>query len=592
MGGNSHSKLTYQDDSKHTTSAQTITQSNHAPSPLDQPAMECAKFPLELDGLVAGFLAYDVQISPATSSHTIFHNSEVKIYQDAVAIARDDVLPAGPLDALEAKVRANRRVLLPRIRITQQISGVDHTFEGTLEQLAIINLDNTIKSNEGMAERLRTLRAELLPETMPLALVQARLASPIKDEKEAKIRQDAQKKVLNDVFERIKEDDSNNARTIMGNYIASTMPTVITNNRYFLNLLQFIPMAFKLLDRVHPNHKSSKIPSTKDGNLKNEQLYGYQEDQYCFVTIGVIDAALSFASRRALTNKLDSDNSSGLYGLLCEDKKLNRSTDVSDKVFAENGGIPRSTQELGVDYFYNNTGQPYFARPSWGPTFYMKDHRLGVAYQNLYQTITSASLNLHAAMFYEYRKAAEQNNATAQFKLGLCYEKGLGIEKDKKTAVHWYRKAAEQNHLSAQINLGSHYLNGSGVEKDKKAALSWYHKAADRNHAVAQYNLGVCYEKGLGTEKDEKAAVSWYRKAANQNHANAQFKLGMCYENGTGILKNENEALLWYEKAATQNHEKAIKKISLLHERLRLSSSSENNIHQEVNRSAASPGFR
>lgn len=568
MGGNSHSKLTYPDDSKHT-----------APVP----AVECTEFRPEIKGLVAQFLAYDVQISLATSTHAIFHNDEIKTYQDAVAIARDHVLTAGPLDALETKVRANPSVLLPRVRITQQISGITHTFEGTLEQLAIINLDNTIKSedpiykdNEGMAERLRILRAELLPKTMSLALVQAQLASPIEDEKEAKIRQDAQEKVLNDVFEKIKQGDSNSARTIMRNYITSTMPEVITNNRYFLNLLQVIPMAYNLY-------------------LKDKQLDGDPADQYCFATIGVIDAALSFASRRVFTNKLDSDNSSGLYGLLYEGKKLNRSANVSDKVFGKHKywGLIFSTRVmLGIDYFYDNKSLSRSARSCSGPMFCRKDRYLGPAYQNLYRAITSASLNLHASMFYEHLKAAEQNVATAQFKLGICYTKGLEIKRDEKTAVSWYRKAADQNHWRAQINLGAHYLKGSGVEKNKEAAVSWYRTAADQNHAVAQYNLGVCYEKGLGTEKDEKAAVSWYRKAANQNHANAQFKLGMCYENGTGILKNENEALLWYEKAATQNHEKAIKKISLLHERLRLSSSSENNIHQEVNRSAASPGFR
>ena len=41
------------------------------------------------------------------------------------------------------------------------------------------------------------------------------------------------------------------------------------------------------------------------------------------------------------------------------------------------------------------------------------------------------------------KKAAEQGDAQAQFKLGICYFNGYGIDKDFKEATYWYRKAAE-----------------------------------------------------------------------------------------------------------------------------------------------------
>ena len=70
-----------------------------------------------------------------------------------------------------------------------------------------------------------------------------------------------------------------------------------------------------------------------------------------------------------------------------------------------------------------------------------------------------------------YRLAADQRNPEALFNLGLCYGKGLGVEKDTKEAAHFYRLVAGQGYSQAQSNLGVHYENGVGVDKDIKAAV-------------------------------------------------------------------------------------------------------------------------
>ena len=69
-------------------------------------------------------------------------------------------------------------------------------------------------------------------------------------------------------------------------------------------------------------------------------------------------------------------------------------------------------------------------------------------------------------------------------------------------AVKWYRKAAEQDHADAQTKLGVCYFSGEGVAKDFAEAAKWYRKAAEQGHANAQYNLGVCYDNGRGVAKD------------------------------------------------------------------------------------------
>ena len=72
---------------------------------------------------------------------------------------------------------------------------------------------------------------------------------------------------------------------------------------------------------------------------------------------------------------------------------------------------------------------------------------------------------------------------------------GYGVTQDYTQAVYWYQKAAEQGTVSAQYNLGICYEKGEGVTKDKAQAISWYRMAAERGNAKAKKAL-----KRLGVE--------------------------------------------------------------------------------------------
>jgi len=49
-----------------------------------------------------------------------------------------------------------------------------------------------------------------------------------------------------------------------------------------------------------------------------------------------------------------------------------------------------------------------------------------------------------------YQKAAERGNATVQHNLGVCYEDGIGVEKDVEKAVELY---LNKEMLMHRINL-------------------------------------------------------------------------------------------------------------------------------------------
>src|ERR1022692_1473847 len=55
----------------------------------------------------------------------------------------------------------------------------------------------------------------------------------------------------------------------------------------------------------------------------------------------------------------------------------------------------------------------------------------------------------------EVRKSAEAGNASAQNRLGLLYDEGLGVPQDYSQAKEWFEKAAKRGHVGAQVNLGT-----------------------------------------------------------------------------------------------------------------------------------------
>ena len=55
--------------------------------------------------------------------------------------------------------------------------------------------------------------------------------------------------------------------------------------------------------------------------------------------------------------------------------------------------------------------------------------------------------------FRLYRLVADKDDALAQSRLGLMYEKGRGVGQDDVEAYRWYRRAADQGDALAQNNL-------------------------------------------------------------------------------------------------------------------------------------------
>jgi len=112
------------------------------------------------------------------------------------------------------------------------------------------------------------------------------------------------------------------------------------------------------------------------------------------------------------------------------------------------------------------------------------------------------------------RRAAEQGDASAQFKLALRYDAGQGVPQDYAESVKWLRRAADQDFVKAQYNLGCMYDSGQGVSQNHAEAAKWFRKAAEHGYASAQKNLGAKYGRGQGVPQNNIEAYVWSSVAA------------------------------------------------------------------------------
>jgi TPR repeat protein len=152
------------------------------------------------------------------------------------------------------------------------------------------------------------------------------------------------------------------------------------------------------------------------------------------------------------------------------------------------------------------------------------------------------------------------------FRLGECYEKGLGALPNYARAVHWYEAAAARGYRPAMERLGDIYLSGretgglggslrpSAVKKDPIRAFHWNTRAAEGGLPEAQGRLASQYAAGLGVSPDRGLAERWFRASAEQGCASGQFGLGALYFSVSSGSATDRDAVQWFEKSAEQGH--------------------------------------
>lgn len=133
--------------------------------------------------------------------------------------------------------------------------------------------------------------------------------------------------------------------------------------------------------------------------------------------------------------------------------------------------------------------------------------------------------------------------------LGICYTKGIGVERDYEKGMDWLVKAADNGNDRAMVYIAHTILGTGSSEKDTKA-VKYLLKAEKRANNDAIFSLAICHLKGYGVEKDIERAIEFLKKLDEKKDPTGAFKLAELYEQGEYVEKNITKALDWYKRAA------------------------------------------
>ena len=128
---------------------------------------------------------------------------------------------------------------------------------------------------------------------------------------------------------------------------------------------------------------------------------------------------------------------------------------------------------------------------------------------------------------------------------------------DKDAGIDAAIREANLLFAPAQIWLEMSYSSDANVRRYDPRILEFHRRMAADGLPRAMLVMGNLYADGLGVQQDHEEAVRWYRKAAEQGEAVGQYNLGRMYHSGRGVERDETEAFKWTLKAALKGMSQA-----------------------------------
>lgn len=117
--------------------------------------------------------------------------------------------------------------------------------------------------------------------------------------------------------------------------------------------------------------------------------------------------------------------------------------------------------------------------------------------------------------FSELKKVAVSNGIAGQYYVAICYEHGIGVEKDMTQAFWMYRKAAERGLPDAMYHIASFYRNGVVVSQDSSREQEWLKRYNQKGGKLVLPDLIQIYNEG----KKHPDNYAMNPKGGSNNHS-------------------------------------------------------------------------
>ena len=126
--------------------------------------------------------------------------------------------------------------------------------------------------------------------------------------------------------------------------------------------------------------------------------------------------------------------------------------------------------------------------------------------------------------------------------------RGDGIPKNLEESFKWSLKAAEQGEPEIQNHIGLCYEKGWGVDINSLKAKEWFEKAANSGSLDGQYNIAIKYYLERGKKENLEKSIKYAELAAKQNYKPAIELLIDIYSDESALTYNPGKAIYWQKK--------------------------------------------
>jgi TPR repeat protein len=127
-----------------------------------------------------------------------------------------------------------------------------------------------------------------------------------------------------------------------------------------------------------------------------------------------------------------------------------------------------------------------------------------------------------------FEKLANAGDAHSQAFLGWMYYEGLGVGRNRETAITWFERAAKLGSKEAAFYCGKIAL---GTRQYDEAA-KWFHISAQAAFGPALLWLGVMHARGLGRPTDLAKALTYLEQAKKAGNFLARREIALLMVHG------------------------------------------------------------
>ena len=143
-------------------------------------------------------------------------------------------------------------------------------------------------------------------------------------------------------------------------------------------------------------------------------------------------------------------------------------------------------------------------------------------------------------LFIACKKYADMNNPIAIFNLGILYNKGIGVLRNRDKAIELFERSAELDDVCGLFCLA--LIDRTSGEDGLYKAMSKYLKAAKLGDSYSAIEIGNFYEYGILISKNYVSALEWYNSATKNGNTFGMLHEANMHLFGIGIEVNKQKA--------------------------------------------------